>query len=169
MNSIQVSPLAESASATESAELNPRPRILVVEDDPDIRRLNAEVLASSGYAVDAAEDGAVAWEALQANHYDLVVTDYRMPRVTGGELIQKIYAAQIPVPVIVVSGETHDLESFCQPAGVLLKPYGFHELLEIVKEVLGVGPAASATIAASPPSWPGQLARQNRLHKSMGW
>ena len=159
MNSIQVAPLAESASAIESAELNRRPRILVVEDDPDIRRLNAEVLASSGYAVDAAEDGAVAWEALQTYNYDLVVTDYQMPRVTGGELIQKIYAAQIPVPVIVVSGETNDSEFYCQPAAVLLKPYGFYELLEIVKEVLGVGAATSGTVTAPPSSWSNQLAR----------
>ena len=70
-------------------ETNPRQRILVVEDDAAIRRLNTEILTYSGYHVDAAEDGAVAWDALQQNNYDLMVTDNDMPKVTGVEFIRK--------------------------------------------------------------------------------
>ena len=57
--------------------------ILVAEDDPVIRRLNAEVLKNSGYRVDAATDGAVAWEALQTKSYDLLITDNATNSFTG--------------------------------------------------------------------------------------
>src|ERR1017187_5344654 len=67
-----------------SHEGRPTHRILVVDDEPDIRRLNAEVLKSSGYEVDTAEDGKAGWQALQAvshapDSYDLLITDHNMP------------------------------------------------------------------------------------------
>jgi CheY-like chemotaxis protein len=71
------------SEATTQHQPNLRQRILVAEDDPDIRRLNSEALLCSGYHVDAVENGADAWEALQLKDYDLVVTDYNMPKLTG--------------------------------------------------------------------------------------
>jgi DNA-binding response OmpR family regulator len=71
----------------------PRCRILLVEDDSGLLRLNAEVLKRSGYDVDAVEDGAAAWDTLQLNRYDLMVTDNKMPRVSGVELLKKLQAA----------------------------------------------------------------------------
>jgi CheY-like chemotaxis protein len=53
---------------------NLRQRILVVESEADTRRLHSEVLACSGYHVDTVEDGAAAWETLQQNNCDLLVT-----------------------------------------------------------------------------------------------
>ena len=75
----------------------PRPlrRILVVADDGDIRRLNTEALTHYGYRVDAAQDGAVAWDTLQQNGYDLMVTDNELPEVTGIDLLKKLYAAPL--------------------------------------------------------------------------
>jgi PleD family two-component response regulator len=52
---------------------NSRCRILVVDDEPDIRRINAMVLHRAGYHVDTAEDGVFAWEALGASRYDLMI------------------------------------------------------------------------------------------------
>ena len=65
-----------------------RRRILVVDDDSDIRFLNAEVLKQSGYEADTAEDGEAAWKTLHAvsydaSSYDLLITDHDMPRLTG--------------------------------------------------------------------------------------
>jgi len=51
----------------------------VVEDEPNIRQLNTGVLIKSGYDVDAAEDGAAAWEALNADSYDLMITTTKCP------------------------------------------------------------------------------------------
>ena len=117
-----------------------RQRILVVEDDDDVRRANTLALTGSGYQVDAAEDGAAAWDALQRNNYDLVVTDNDMPKVTGVELIQKVQAARMALPVIMATGampaEEFTRHRLQPPAMTLLKPYTFVELLVAVKKVL---------------------------------
>ena len=144
------------ANATPSLKMNSRQRILVVEDDAAIRRLNTEVLAYSGYHVDSAEDGSAAWEALQRHNYDLMVTDNNMPRLTGIELIEKLQTARIATPVIMATGILPDKQltryKLLQPAKTLLKPYTYHELLAAVKEVL-----CSANISlgelAPPPNW----------------
>ncbi len=118
-----------------------RPRILVAEDDEDIRRLNTEVLAGLGYKVDAAADGAIAWDVLQNNRYDLLVTDYNMPGMSGVELLLKLHAARMAVKVIIVSG-TIPMERLKRHPGLqidatLFKPYTPDELLATVRKVLG--------------------------------
>lgn len=136
-------------------EVQPRRRILVVEDDAAIREINTEVLKCSGYAVDAAADGAAAWDALQLNNYDLVVTDNEMPKVTGVELIQKLQAARMVLPVIMATGAVPEVEfSRCslQRVVTLLKPYTFDELLAAVKEVLRAAGECLEGIAL-PPDW----------------
>ena len=118
----------------------PRQRILVAEDDDDIRRLNTEALVSSGYKVDAAADGAVAWDTLRFNRYDLLVTDYNMPKMSGIELLKKLRAAHMAVPVIMVSGtiptEKLKRHPWLQIDATLLKPYTADQLLATVRNVL---------------------------------
>src|SRR6266850_2286293 len=82
----------------------PPHRILVVDDDFDIRQLSAKVLRNRGYQVDAAEDGAAGWEALQTSNYDLLITDHNMPKVSGVELVKKMRAARMTLPVVLASG-----------------------------------------------------------------
>lgn len=82
-----------------------QPRLLVVDDDEAIRELLSAMLTEKGYETAAAEDGLQALELLPQFRPDLVVTDLRMPRMSGFELL-KIVREQFPrVPVIVVSGE----------------------------------------------------------------
>ncbi len=136
-----------------------RQRILVVDDDGDIRRLNTEVLAGSGYHVDAAADGALAWDILQFNRYDLLVTDYHMPKMSGIELLKKLRAAHIVLPVILVSGtmpvEKLKQHPWLQIDATLLKPYTPDELMAAVRKVLfGTNGAAGQT--ALPPNWQDQ-------------
>jgi DNA-binding response OmpR family regulator len=118
----------------------PRCRILVVEDDSGLLRLNTEVLKRSGYDVDAAEDGAAAWDTLQLNSYDLLVTDNRMPKVSGVELLKKLQAAGVVMPVIMATGESPEKEfvqfPWLRPGAMLFKPYTIAELLGTVKQVL---------------------------------
>jgi DNA-binding NtrC family response regulator len=114
--------------------------ILVVEDEANIRKANTEILTDSGYHVDGAEDGAVAWEILQLKRYHLVITDNEMPKVTGVELLKKLHAARMGVLVIMATG-TLPQEQFARypwirPVAVLLKPYTLVELLGAVKKVL---------------------------------
>ena len=121
-------------------QADPNHRILVVEDDADIRRLNTEVLVHYGYDVDAAEDGELAWAALMTQEYHLMITDNNMPKVTGVELLKKMHGARMALPVIMATGEEPKWE-FTQnplivPAAMLLKPYTVAELLGTVRSVL---------------------------------
>ena len=130
---------------------NSHQRILVVEDEQDLRQLTAEVLIDAGYQVDVAEDGAAAWSALQLSKYDLLITDQFLPKVSGVELLKKIHAAHMTLPVIMATGFLPTwgfaLHTWLQPVKMLLKPYSFQKLLATVKTVLdaneitGDGPA----------------------------
>jgi two-component system cell cycle response regulator CpdR len=126
-------------------------RILVVDDDDDIRRFHAEALTAFGYHVESAVDGAEGWEALNANPYDLLITDNNMPKVTGIELIKKLNAVRMPVRVILASGATHAEESELRLAATLPKPFTLEELLGTVNKVLG---RAEGDEFGGPPSTP---------------
>lgn len=137
-------------------QANPRQCVLVVEDDGDIRRLNTELLAYSGYQVDSVPDGEAGWEALYHRDYDLLVTDNEMPKVTGLELLKKVHAVGLALPVILATSTLPKDEfahaPWLQPAAVLLKPYSVMEFLDTVKEVL----RATASIRQEtppPPNW----------------
>jgi DNA-binding response OmpR family regulator len=125
-------------------EMNLPYRILVADDEPDIRQLSTEVLIHSGYKVDAAADGAAAWEALRTDRYDLMITDNNMPKLTGVELIRKLRSARMALPVIMATGtlpkEAFTRYPWLQPAATLLKPYAVEELLETVRVVLCTPP-----------------------------
>jgi DNA-binding response OmpR family regulator len=112
----------------------------MVDDDRSIRHLCVQALFASGYQVQAAEDGAAAWDALQINSYDLLITDHGMPKVTGVELLQKLHDAHLALPVIMATGTLPEAEfahsPWLRPAVVLIKPYTTAELLEAVKGVL---------------------------------
>jgi DNA-binding response OmpR family regulator len=143
----------ESLAASEpsgnppQSQTNPSHRILVVEDDILIRQLNTVALLRSGYDVDAAEDGDAAWKALSADCYDLVITDNSMPKVTGIELLKKMRAGRMELPVIMATGvlpkEEFNRHPWLQPEAMLAKPYTIEEMLSIVKKVLGEADAAA--------------------------
>jgi len=119
---------------------NPPQRILVVDEDSDLRLLYAAVLVRPGYHVDAAEDGAAGWEALQANSYNLLITENDMPNLTGVELVKKLRSARMALPVVMAAGRLPTQELARNPAlrlaATLLKPFAVNALLDTVKNVL---------------------------------
>jgi CheY-like chemotaxis protein len=131
----------EPDSASPQCHANRPRRILVVDDEPLICHLNAKRLIAAGYQVDVAEDGTAAWDALQLNNYDLIITDNTMSRMTGIQMIEKMCAAGMVVPVIMASGtlpkEGLAQSRLPQPTATLSKPYTAVKLLEMVKKVLG--------------------------------
>jgi DNA-binding response OmpR family regulator len=156
---------AAPASANRHCPANPACRILVVDDDRLIRRLNTGVLAGSGYNVDAAEDGEMAWQALNIGSYDLLITDNDMPNVSGVELLKKLCAAHINLPVIMATGKFPE-EEFSQrpwllPAATLHKPYTRAALLGAVAEVFRAGAEAGEPVAL--PDWQSQPAAPTSL------
>jgi CheY-like chemotaxis protein len=115
-------------------------RILVVDDNSDVRQLTVDVLAGSGYDVDAAQDGAAGWEAIQARGYDLIITDNQMPRMTGVEMIEKLRTACIISRVIMATGHLPVFEfarkPWLKPDAALQRPFSNDELLATVRKVL---------------------------------
>jgi DNA-binding response OmpR family regulator len=95
--------IEELACASLQCETNPPHRILVVDHDPYVCHLSAEVLIRHGYTVNAAEDGATAWEELQINNYNLLITNQKIPKVLGVELLKKIHATRMALPVIMAT------------------------------------------------------------------
>lgn len=114
--------------------------ILVAEDDIYALELNLRALAKAGYKVAAANDGEAAWAALDVFHYDLVVTDNCMPKMSGIELLEKMRVAHLATPVIMATGALPEAEfaakPWLEPAAILLKPYTSEGLVAVVEKVL---------------------------------
>jgi DNA-binding response OmpR family regulator len=130
----------ESPRTSTVAPAIPPRRILVVDDDPDTRQLSVDVLVNANFEVDAAIDGADGWEALRAKHFDLLITDNTMPRMTGLELIEKLRYTRLPLPVIMATGQlpTQEFEQkpWLLPDATLQRPFSNDDLLATVKKVL---------------------------------
>jgi CheY-like chemotaxis protein len=109
-----------------------------VDDETVIRLLISAALVRAGYHVDAVPDGAAAWAALQGKHYDLLVTDNSMPKITGIGLIKMLRSQASTLPVVMATGAipTEDLKRhpWLRINAILVKPYTIEDLLEAVKK-----------------------------------
>lgn len=126
------------------AGLEPSRRILLVDDEEDLRRLYSDVLTGCGYQVDTASDGDAGWKAIHtesytADSYDLLVTDNTMPKLSGIGLIKKVRSAGLNLPVILASGNVPDDTESLRLAAIIHKPFGADELVETVKRALRAG------------------------------
>ena len=111
-------------------------RVLVVDDEPEIRYLLAVTLELAGYAVIEAPHGDAALENARRAQPQLVITDRMMPVMGGSELIKRLRAdvdmARIPIILLTGSsgGEPH-------ADAVLMKPFEHDELIELVDRLTG--------------------------------
>src|SRR5262245_57733211 len=97
--------MVNSSASAPSVPTGPPQRVLVVEDLEDTRASLQELLQLSlKVEVDTAEDGAKGLAMLRERPYSVVITDLRMPKVSGMKLIETIQAEKIPVTVIVTTG-----------------------------------------------------------------
>ncbi len=109
-------------------------RILVAEDERISRRALSRTLESWGHAVTAVENGALAWAAVQEQSFDVVVTDWDMPEMTGPELVRRIRtspsAEYVYVIVLTARTEKHDLVEGMESGAddFLAKPFDRDEL-----------------------------------------
>jgi len=78
-------------------------RILVVEDEPDLRRLLEQALREAGYAVDTAEDGQTGLYKATTWEYDALVLDLMLPGLSGWEILSRLRAAKRLVPVLILT------------------------------------------------------------------
>jgi len=116
------------------------PRILMIEENSDSLRINAEFLIRDGYEVIAEKGWFTGWKTLLATRFDLVIIDNNMTSLTGLELVKKMRRTHIHLPVILTSRTLHveelKLHLWIQLAATLLKPFTYNQLLETVKTVL---------------------------------
>lgn len=110
--------------------------VLVVDDEPDIRYLLRVTLEEAGYGVVEAAHGEAALEQVRRSHPQLVVTDWMMPRMSGGELIERLRADESTraIPIVIVSSTR--IERGAANA-VLGKPFDLDELIVLVDELTG--------------------------------
>lgn len=109
-------------------------RVLLAEDDDDLRPLMRAFLEFEGYEVIACRDGLRALELLQRGaQIDLLITDLEMPEVTGEHLAMQASAIKPGLPIILMSGSilSEKLQMLIQAAGwaFVAKPFAVHQML----------------------------------------
>lgn len=84
--------------------MNSKKKIMLVDDEIDLIEIYADLLTAKGYDVDLAQAGLEARELILAGHYDLVISDIRMPDIDGIELMQLIKSKIPDLGFIIISG-----------------------------------------------------------------
>ena len=144
-------------------------RVLVVDDDPAVRKSFDRVLTGKGYAVITAENGEEALRKLNEEKYDLVYSDIRMPGMSGLEVAEKVRARRPWTPVVIITGYGTDIaEERAKAAGVskfLHKPLSPAMIEDSARDVLAVPAAPVAAAVLRPP--PKRLWQRSRRAGSM--
>jgi DNA-binding NtrC family response regulator len=117
-------------------------RILIVDDEERMRHLLSIMLSRKGYHVDQAGDGVEALEMIGATPFDMVITDIKMPRMDGVELLKRIMAMEIPLPVVFITAFAtveSAVEVMRQGAvDYIIKPFEEDRILLTVERTLGL-------------------------------
>jgi excisionase family DNA binding protein len=118
-----------------------RPRILIVDDEQAVRDLVATYLSTADYDVETVEDGPSALERLQANDYDLLITDLKMPGMDGLSVIRETRRHNADIPIIIItaySTEASAIEAInLGVSGYLTKPFRMERVLAMAARALG--------------------------------
>ena len=128
--------------------MNASRKVLVVDDDPVVRKSIDRVLSSKGYAVITAENGEEALRKLNEEKYDLVYTDIRMPGMSGLEVAEQVKARKPWTPVVIITGYGTDAaEARAKAAGVssfVHKPLSPEMIEDSARDALAAPARASA-------------------------
>lgn len=112
--------------------------ILVVDDEPDMRMALTQVLNCSGYSVSAASSGHEALEKFREEQFKLIISDVKMPKMSGMEFLQEVKKLSPQIPVIMITGYgtiSNAVEAMKEGASdYLIKPFSFDHLEAVVKK-----------------------------------
>ncbi len=115
-------------------------KILIAEDEDNMRVMLGLELKTAGYEVCLAEDGEKALELAREFRPDLVISDILMPKIDGNQLMQKLrrsgFGAHIPFIVLTARGQMHDYFEMMDVDDFIIKPFDAEDLLMRVKKVL---------------------------------
>jgi len=119
---------------------NNKKRILVIEDDQEMRSLLKDFFEEEGFEIHSVSNGSEAFRILVRELFDLVITDIRMPGLTGLDIIPGIKKLQPNVLIIVITAFGSDeirLRAMARGATAYLeKPLHFHELRTMIHEII---------------------------------
>jgi len=130
------------------------PKILVVDDSPQVCKALGDVLKASGYLARTAPSAERALQIIDADHFDLVITDLKMSGMNGMELAKKVFELMPGVPVVILTG-FGDMDAVIAAlrsgvADFLKKPFSIDEVLSVVKRELSKGQARPPTVIPTP-------------------
>jgi two-component system response regulator AtoC len=129
-------------------------QILVVDDEPNLRRVLSAQLARDGYEVLTAEDGEAGLELLREHHVDLIITDLRMPKVDGMELLRQALTMDPDLPVVMITAHgTVDTAVEALKLGAfdyVTKPFDQAEVRTIVRKALATRELADRDASHDP-------------------
>lgn len=143
-------------------------RILVVDDEPQVRNLIASILRNDGYGVETAESGEQACAILDPDDYDLVFTDLQMPRGSGLDVLRHMQKKNLKALGIVVTGYgsfDSAIEALRMGAfDYLTKPIHLDEIRQLTRKAIEVKKSRSSAPAPSA----GTTSRSNRVRNLVG-
>lgn len=135
-------PISEKITGEEQVKPTPerrgRARVLVIEDEDDVRSILSDILTDGGHEVETASDGAQGLELFSKKDFDLVFTDLGMPGMSGWQVVEKVKQINRNVPVALITGwNIEPKESEMTSNGVDLivyKPFEVNQVLQLVQE-----------------------------------
>ena len=110
-------------------------RVLILDDNEDIREMTGLALSNRRYNVYSAADGSEGLEEMTKRRYDVVLVDYNMPRINGLQFIETSQKAWPKTPIILMSGDIRILDECMRPVGAyacISKPFAISQLLTLI-------------------------------------
>jgi len=124
-----------------------RKKILIVDDEEDIRTYLSTLLGDQGFETLLAKDGEEAWKQVEANSPDLITLDISMPEKSGIKFYREMKADDRwkKIPIIIVTGVSEDMRKFLSsrhqvpaPEGYLSKPVNREEILTLIQKLTAI-------------------------------
>ena len=118
-----------------------KPHVLIVDDEPNVRRVLGTLLEQAGYATTRCESGAQALDLVRAQDPDLVLTDLKMPGMDGMQLLERLRGSFPEIPVILLTAHgtvENAVEAMkCGAHDFLTKPFEREQVVELIGKALG--------------------------------
>lgn len=114
-------------------------KFLIVDDEEDLRELIVDEIESLGGKCTEADGSQGAWSLILKNQYDCIISDVRMPKGSGIDLLKKVrsHCDYSHLPIIIMTGYTiyskEDIQSL-DPSAIMDKPFSFEKLLQTISQ-----------------------------------
>ena len=129
-------------------------RVLFIDDGPIVLNTLAYLLRKAGHDVEEAESSSAVLARFREKPADIVLTDFKMPGLTGGDVARAVKALDPRVPVVYVTGAAHDIEPHerALAEAIIEKPCGLttlHDVICVLTGHIGQSPHSEPTLAST--------------------